>query len=100
MTDNRAALGDLLNQRAALDAQIAKYKADSIDAVRELMQVTGVTLADLGGAHVTAKRGTGAKRPVKYRDADGNTWTGIGQRPRWVQKALAAGKSLDEFAVR
>jgi DNA-binding protein H-NS len=41
----------------------------------------------------------GVKRPVKYRDAEGNTWTGVGQRPRWVQKALAAGASLDQFAV-
>jgi DNA-binding protein H-NS len=36
---------------------------------------------------------------VKYRDAAGNTWSGRGLRPRWLNNALAKGKALSDFAV-
>lgn len=34
---------------------------------------------------------------VKYRDAAGNTWTGRGKMPRWLQSAVEAGASRDSF---
>lgn len=37
---------------------------------------------------------------VRYRDAAGNTWTGRGKRPAWVEAALAGGKTLDELLAR
>jgi len=36
---------------------------------------------------------------VKYRDANGNTWTGIGQRPRWLRDAVLKGATLEQFGV-
>jgi len=39
------------------------------------------------------------KIAVKYRDSNGNTWTGRGSRPRWMVAALSKGKSVDDFAV-
>ena len=39
------------------------------------------------------------KAPVKFRDGDGNSWSGRGTRPRWLAAAIAAGKKLEEFAV-
>lgn len=36
--------------------------------------------------------------PVAYRDPDtGGTWSGRGMKPKWLQDALAAGKSLESF---
>jgi DNA-binding protein H-NS len=35
----------------------------------------------------------------QYRDDGGNTWSGFGPRPRWLKDALAAGASLEQFAV-
>jgi DNA-binding protein H-NS len=53
-----------------------------------------------------ASRGRGAGKsrrggsvPVKYRDSDGNTWTGRGMQPVWVREAIAAGKSLESLRV-
>ena len=40
------------------------------------------------------------KLPAKYADGTGNEWTGRGSTPRWLQDAIAAGKSKDEFAVQ
>lgn len=37
------------------------------------------------------------RSPVRYRDENGNTWTGRGKRPGWVEAALKAGKTLDEL---
>lgn len=34
---------------------------------------------------------------VRYRDDNGNTWTGRGKRPAWVETALKSGKTLDEL---
>ncbi|MFS8930977.1 ParB/RepB/Spo0J family partition protein [Cupriavidus taiwanensis] len=34
---------------------------------------------------------------VRYRDENGNTWTGRGKRPGWVEAALKDGKTLDEL---
>jgi DNA-binding protein H-NS len=39
------------------------------------------------------------KIAVKYRDPEGNTWTGRGSRPRWMVAALDQGKSIEDFAV-
>lgn len=41
----------------------------------------------------------GVKRKVKYRGPAGQPWSGVGRKPVWVTEAIAAGKSLEEFAV-
>ena len=38
-------------------------------------------------------------RVARYADGNGNTWGGIGKRPDWLRAALAAGRSLEEFAT-
>ena len=45
------------------------------------------------------RRGRKAARAVKYRDAAGNTWGGMGKRPQWLRDALASGKQLGDFLV-
>lgn len=41
-----------------------------------------------------------SKLPAKYRDSEGNSWTGRGSRPRWLTAVLAAGQSLETLEVR
>ncbi|WP_240987860.1 H-NS family nucleoid-associated regulatory protein [Cupriavidus taiwanensis] len=38
-------------------------------------------------------------RPVRYRDAEGHSWDGRGDRPEWLQRAVNAGQSPDHFRV-
>lgn len=45
-----------------------------------------------------SNRATGASSTA-YADGSGNTWGGRGPRPRWLRDALAAGKSLEDFAT-
>jgi DNA-binding protein H-NS len=42
---------------------------------------------------------TGRKAPVKYKDDQGNTWSGRGSRPRWLRFAIEDGASLADFEV-
>jgi len=54
----------------------------------------------VGGRPKAAKRtSTGSKVAPKYRDEQGNTWTGRGKQPRWLLKALSEGRSLDSLRI-
>jgi DNA-binding protein H-NS len=101
-----ASLQDLLDRKAALEKEIEatrrQEKADAVSRVRELMSQYGLTLADLapkGSAKVAPAKV--AKVAVKYRNAaTGDTWSGRGLQPKWLKAALAAGRTIEEFAVK
>jgi DNA-binding protein H-NS len=96
---------DLLAQKAALEKQIAEAqraaRADAIAKVKALMAEYGLSAADLAGKAPAAPKAEGGKKvAAKYRDpATGQSWTGRGLKPKWLQAALAAGKTLDDFAL-
>jgi DNA-binding protein H-NS len=49
-----------------------------------------------------AKPGKAERRPavaVKFRDDEGNTWTGRGSQPRWLVAHLKSGRKIADFAV-
>ena len=51
-------------------------------------------------AAAPARKGVkGVKVAIKYKDDQGNGWSGRGSQPRWLRAALEAGKSLEDFAV-
>jgi DNA-binding protein H-NS len=37
--------------------------------------------------------------PIKYRDAQGNTWDGEGEMPDWLRRAVHAGQTVDFFYI-
>ncbi|HSV45533.1 MAG TPA: H-NS histone family protein [Ramlibacter sp.] len=43
--------------------------------------------------------GKAAERAPKFRDSEGNVWSGRGPRPRWLKDAMAGGKTMEDFAV-
>jgi len=53
-------------------------------------------LAGAAPKKATAAKKTASGRPV-YRDDAGNSWTGMGPKPRWLKQAIEAGKSLEDF---
>ena len=101
-------------QIEALQRDAEKLKRQEVGGViariKEAIKVYGLTASDLG---LNSKRGrkggatgksAGSKPPsksrdVKYRNEAGNTWGGRGPRPQWLREALAAGKSLQDFAI-
>jgi DNA-binding protein H-NS len=100
-------LSELLNQKAALEKQIAEMqqneRADAIAQVKSLMTQHGLSVADIAskasGPKISGPK-AGAKVAAKYRNpATGDAWSGRGLKPKWLQSALAAGRSLADFAV-
>lgn len=71
-----------------------------VQEFRDKAKALGISLEDL----LAGQKGRGraaTKVAAKYANpADaGQTWTGRGKRPRWVNEALAAGKTLADLAV-
>ena len=99
-------LSDLLAQKAALEQQIADVqraaRTEAVAKVKALMAEYGLTLADIGSSPKAAPAPTKAASKVaaKYRDpASGSTWSGRGLKPKWLSAALAAGRSISDFAI-
>ena len=110
---------DLLQQSEALRRQAEDLKRTEIPGVvarmKEAIAYYGLTARDLGfGApgsskvestkppkKKAAKKAPQGKRPgtIKYRDAAGNAWTGVGRKPNWFVAALAAGATPESLRV-
>ena len=106
---------DLLAQKAALEKQAAELekalqearraeRAGVIAQIKSLLAEHGLTVADLGlkAGKVAGAPSNNAGRKVapKYRNnATGETWTGRGLQPKWIQAAIASGKKLEDFTI-
>lgn len=108
---------DLLAKKAALEKEAADLEKQLQDArraeragviaqIKSLLAEHGLSVADLGlKAGGTPKvpgtsANAGRKVAPKYRNsATGETWTGRGLQPKWVQAAVASGKKLEDFAI-
>lgn len=113
---------DVMQEIDGLKAEAAQLKAsevaDVIGRIKQAIEVYGLSAADLGFSRPGPKPGRkpgpkpgrkpgrkpgkaaakGASRDAKYRDGD-KVWGGRGPRPKWLREAIAAGKSLKDFAV-
>jgi DNA-binding protein H-NS len=79
--------------------------AEVVSRITEAIRTYGLTEQDLFGS---SRKGAGTKVAAKkksarsggapkYSDAAGNSWGGMGPRPRWLREALASGKKLEDF---
>ena len=92
---------ELLQQREALEKAIAQARQSEIAAavakVRELVAEFGLTAQDVfpsRGAKSGAAKGASKVAP-KYRDpASGQTWTGRGKAPKWIE-----GRDRNQFLI-
>lgn len=97
-------------QIETLQRQAEKLRMQEVDGVIARIKVAithyGLSAEQLGfgaaanGAKTKAKAGKATlTRSVKYSDGQGNSWSGMGKRPYWLRDALAAGRTLEEFAT-
>jgi DNA-binding protein H-NS len=100
---------------ALRDAAEAKRREKLDDAKNAVLEETRAKLAELGltleavlPSPVSAGQGgRGRKRrsdagqllPVRYRGPSGETWSGRGRMPRWLQTLEAEGRNREEFRV-
>lgn len=100
------ALQKLIADRQALDDQIRELqvsqKTEAIAKVRALMEEKNLSIADIFDKKEKAPKaakGSVNKVAAKYRDQDGNSWSGRGLKPKWLNAAIAAGAKQEDFAV-
>ena len=82
---------ELLQQQQALTLQIEEARqreiADAVAQVRGLVSEYGLTAQDVfpSGRSKSSATRAGGKVTPKYRDpATGQTWTGRGKAPKWI----------------
>lgn len=98
---------------------LRKKEADGVlSRIKEAIAVYGFTSADLGFGKASG-RGAVAEKSAekktrkpkkaaaaaatgvpKFKDDQGNAWSGRGPRPAWFKAALEAGKSADELLAK
>jgi DNA-binding protein H-NS len=95
-------LKDLKDLHARVAKAISSFedrkKQEAISALEEKARDMGFSLSELVGAAPVRKR-----RPAKAKYMNpagtGETWTGRGRKPRWVEAALKAGKKLEDLLI-
>lgn len=97
-------LEDLISAAAEQKKKIQRQRLSDVrNKVIAFARDEGYTIEELfgEGGRVKASKTAGRTVAPKYRNpADpGQTWTGRGKRPRWVQAAVDAGKSLESLAI-
>lgn len=115
-------LFSLQAQIAQLQQEAAKIKskeyASTLADIQAKMKAFGITIADLKAAQDKPKAGRKGRKPTpdkdftkrssklagvkvepKYRNTDGQTWTGRGVTPKWMSEAISSGKSKDDFLI-
>ncbi|MBP8820971.1 MAG: H-NS histone family protein [Brachymonas sp.] len=93
----------LLQEREAIENKIREARrqqvAQAIATCRKLIEEHALTEADLFGSGKGRRgksAGTGIKVAPKYRNpATGETWTGRGKPPKWIQ-----GQNRDSFLIK
>ena len=76
-------------RKAELIAVITEIKAKMIEY--------GITSKDLGIIKNKTKKSAAGSSNPRYRNTDGQTWSGRGRKPKWITDALAAGKTLEDM---
>ena len=99
----QAKIAELQAQEKLIRAQ--EY-SQALQKVQELITSHNIAAADLkfnGEVSITGKKEKGPKAlrkaVIKYRDQNGNEWSGRGLKPKWLTAALAEGKTVQDFAI-
>lgn len=93
-------------QDESADRQAREEHQKKIAEYAEMLKAAGIDPSELVGTVAVdspkASKGKRAPRPAKYRYLDDGvekTWTGQGRMPSTIAKAVAEGKSVEEFAI-
>lgn len=101
-------IDEIRNQIKQLEAQAeemlkSEYKTAVTDA-QALITKYSIKLSDLkfdsSEKPKAAKSAASTKKlSVKYRDSEGNAWSGRGLTPKWLRTAIEEGKDKESFRV-
>jgi len=95
-------LSELKTLRAKVDRAITTYedrkKKEALAELEEMARKMGYPLSDLLAMTNAKPRKTVAAKYANPANSE-ETWTGRGRKPKWVEAALAAGKTLEDLTI-
>lgn len=95
-------LNELKALRSKIDRAIATYedrkKKEALAELEEMARRMGYPLAEILAVAGAKPRKTVAPKYANPEDPS-ETWTGRGRKPKWVEAALASGKSLEDLTI-
>ena len=99
-----SAIVDERRQDESAERQSREEHQKKIAEYAEMLRAAGIDPAELVNTVVpeNTKVSKRAPRPAKYRYLDNGvekTWTGQGRMPSAIAKAVAEGKSVEDFAI-
>ena len=83
---------ELRTARDEINTRIKELERAAIVQLEQQAHQFGFQLVKPGQQKIKSVR-------VKYRDDDGNAWSGRGKHPGWLTEKLEAGHQLEEFLV-
>ena len=105
-------LSDLVKAGAKLEDFLVGKFTTAAQATMDVL-APAPTMAQASGATPAPKKRTPKKKAAvknasaratakktakaKYQDGAGNSWGGMGPRPKWLKQAIASGKKLEDF---
>ena len=89
-----------LQQQQEIIAQKINDEKKAIDAdLKRFAASYGYKLVPIKESKSAGEKTSRKPAQIKYRDNNGNTWTGRGMTPRWLKAAEANGQSRETFLV-
>jgi DNA-binding protein H-NS len=81
--------------------QLEEVKASVLEEFKARLDSLGLSMADvLPAAGRKTRSNAGRPLPVRYRGPNGETWSGRGHPPRWIQHYEDQGREREEFRVK
>jgi len=77
-----------------IEQRRAQQRDEALDKIKEIAESAGIDLSEL-----VKTRSSKAKVRYRHPDDKSRTWAGRGRKPFWLKEELAAGRSLEEFAI-
>jgi DNA-binding protein H-NS len=93
------------NAQAELAARQERRRTQFFENIREQARVLGIDPEEVAAALRKGGSRTGGDRRSavvpKYRNPTNpsETWSGRGQKPKWLQELLAGGRKLEDFLI-
>ncbi|GAB5449355.1 H-NS histone family protein [Gymnodinialimonas sp.] len=82
----------------AVEGFEARKRAEALAELEQVATKHGFKLKDLISGNPTKAKSQGAAKYI-HPENSALTWTGRGRQPKWIKGGLAAGKSLEDFAI-
>lgn len=99
-------VGELGKLIGLAQAELVNKQEEEKERVRQqiekLASDAGFSVDEVLGVRAVVKRRTRAKAQPKYENPlnKGDTWTGRGRKPKWVETALKGGKKLEDLLIK